>query len=300
MANWISAGADAVNALGGIFGGFGGSSASARATQRQYEYNLALQKDAQAWNERMYKNRYQYQVQDLEKAGINKLYGLGTAPSVTTGMNSVGLGDDVGEQNGKMQSILNAIGLATDWSAKKAQIKVADHEAKLKEQQTRTEEQQTELKKLEQINQYIKNLQDKKNLDWTDKINLENLKKTKSETIKNLSEASKIPSEIANNYAQAGNARANANKTKTETGILNEQTTATREQAKAEEEFLKAHPRLRGIIGGANAMSGIFKNIATGTGTAMVVGSAIRANERTKDTANKQYRRNNTARKNKK
>ena len=92
--------------LGGIGSGIGsgisklfGGSSSAKAAAQQYNYSLALQKQAQEWNEYMYKHRYQFQRQDMENAGINPLFGMGQAPTVTSGMNSAGMADYVGEQN---------------------------------------------------------------------------------------------------------------------------------------------------------------------------------------------------------
>lgn len=134
--------------LGGLFRKSGNNSAKAAA--QQYQYNLALQQQQQQWNEYMYRNRYQMQVEDLEKAGINKLYGLGQAPTVTSGLNSSGMADYVGEQNNKVQQFLSALEVGQNLSARRA-------EQKKVEQETRTEEINTKLKIIEEQGQILEN-----------------------------------------------------------------------------------------------------------------------------------------------
>ncbi len=137
-----------IASLGGLFGKKKNN--SAKAAQQQYQYNLALQQQQQDWNEYMYRNRYQMQVEDLEKAGINKLFGLGQAPSVTSGLNSAGMADYVGEQNNKFQQIISALDFGSNLSARMAQQKKV-------EQETRTEEINTKLKVIEQEEKNLEN-----------------------------------------------------------------------------------------------------------------------------------------------
>lgn len=166
----------------GLFGKKNSGAESARAMKMQYENNLKLQKQAQAWNEYMYKNRYQMQVDDLEAAGINKLYGLGTAPAVTSGLNSVGLPDTVGEQNNKANQALKAFDLTQNLSARRAQIK------KL-EQETKTEEHNTRLRELQGVNQMINNIKGQKDLKTYDQKAIQDLEKQRAEIIRSMAEA---------------------------------------------------------------------------------------------------------------
>lgn len=121
-----------------------------KASARQYQYNLALQKQAQQWNEYMYKNRFKFQRQDLENAGINPLFGMGQAPSVTSGTNSVGMPDMVGEQNNKFNQMMSLLDFGQNLSAKRAQTKLI-------ERQAQTEEQNTLLRTAEVLEKQINN-----------------------------------------------------------------------------------------------------------------------------------------------
>lgn len=240
--------------IGGILGGIGNNKGndSARALKMQYDYNLALQKQSQQFDEYMYKNRYQMQSEDLENAGINKLYGLSNAPTVTATQGSVGMPDIIGEKNNKIQRTLEMIGLATDWSAKKAQISKTQAE-------TNTENVNTELKKIDKINAMLNAIYKNKEINWYDKRQAHELEKLKAETLNNLSKSEE-------NYAMAGNARALTVKNLKETQIEDENSIINRKINKQAEEFIKKHPKIKGILGGTRAMSEILKGIGTTAG----------------------------------
>ena len=171
------------NGIGATMGLFGiGSSNSAKAAQKQYEYNLALQKQAQDWNEYMYRNRYKFQYEDMLNAGINPLFGMGQAPTVTSGTNSVGMADAVGEQNNKFQQMMSLLDFGQNLSAKRAQTKLLENQAN-------TEAINTNLKSLEVIQQQINNLKGQKDLKYYDREKLANLKNLEAQTYKNLKEA---------------------------------------------------------------------------------------------------------------
>lgn len=140
-----------LSGIGATMSLFGKKSDSARkAAEQQYQYNLALQQQSQKWNEYMYKNRYQMQKDDLEKAGINPLFGLGQAPSVTSGMNSIGMPDYVNEQNNKFNNMMSLLDFGQNLSAKRAQTKLI-------EQQVLTEEQNTLLRTAEVLGRQLEN-----------------------------------------------------------------------------------------------------------------------------------------------
>lgn len=174
-------GAVAGGVIGGAMGLFSNSNSAADAAREQYKYNLKLQKQAQQWNEHMYQHRYQWQVDDLEKAGINKLYGLGTAPSMTSSASSVNAPEYVNENKAKMENALGMLNFGADLSAKRASTKLI-------EQQTKTEYYNTQLKLLETTTQELNNIYKKKELNWYDKKMKIELENTKSNTLKNLND----------------------------------------------------------------------------------------------------------------
>lgn len=195
----------------GLFG-----ESAAKASARQYQYNLKLQQQSQAWQEHVMQNRYQWQRQDLENAGINPLYGMGTAPMGSAGTNSVGMGGDVEEQAQKRQAILQGLQLVTDWSAKRADIN-------LKEKQANTEEYNAMLKQYETIGQELDNLYKQKDLKWYDKIKQKELEKTQSDILNNMSQ-------IRVNNAQSGLIREQTNTARETTNTQRQETINKKEE----------------------------------------------------------------------
>lgn len=249
---WGAAIGGALGLASSFFGNSGKN--SARAAAEQYQYNLALQRDAQRFNEYMYRNRYQMQREDLEKAGINALYGLGTAPSVTSGTNSIGMPDYVGEKNNKVQNFLTGIDLASNLTARRVQ------NDKIK-QETLTEYQNTELKKLERINSSLEALYRKKELDNYDKKLKAELQNMYSQTVKNIAEA-----------GEAGARTKNINENTKGQGNMN---IITGREAK----WIEDHPIMSGLGIGIKYLgpgAKVIKDIAeTGAGNTKV-GKAIK------------------------
>lgn len=163
----------AINTIGGIMSLFGGGSAKKAAAQ-QFQNQMALQQQAQEWSEYMYRNRYQMQREDLEKAGINPLFGLGNAPATALGGGSAGMPEYVQEKQNKQQMILQGIQLGQEFSAKQAQIKNLD-------QQTETEKWTSMLEAQNVIGKQLENLYQKKELNYYDKQRKKELEKLSSE-----------------------------------------------------------------------------------------------------------------------
>lgn len=183
----------AISAGAGIIGSLTNKGSAAKAAAEQYKYNLDLQKQAQEWQEYAAKNKWQWETESKEAAGINKLYGLGSATVPSSGVASTGQADYVGEQNNRVQQRLQGIQLGQDFAAKKAEIK-------LKEQETQTEYYNTQLKALEKIEQNIKNLYQQGELDYQKKRQVAELEEIRSRITKNIADAGRA-------NAEAGTAR---------------------------------------------------------------------------------------------
>lgn len=226
-----------MNALPAFTSMFEGRTQGA-SSARQYQYNLALQQQQQQWNEYMYKHRYQFQREDLENAGINPLYGLGTAPSVTSGLNAVGMEDDNQAKQNAVQNALNTVGQAQEWSARQVQMKKM-------EQETRSEEVNTGLLQMEKVtktlDQEYKTLQNE-HLSTENKYQVKqiiaNLKKTKSEITKNIAESTKAYADANKADAEASSAREYTKNLKTDRGRIE----AESEKAQRSNQFEKKHP----------------------------------------------------------
>lgn len=221
---------------------FGSTSNSAKAAAQQYQYNLALQKQAQEWNEYMYKHRYQFQRNDMESAGINPLFGMGQAPSVTSGMNSVGMADMVGEQNNKMQQILQALDLGQNLSARRAQTKLLENQAK-------TEEINTNLKTIEVMEKNIETDMKKLQLKHLPQRIKAEIKEHLSNSYKNMKSAQKDISDV-------------------NTSTLNNKRT------ERIEEWHRKHPKLSGLFTGLGEGGQALMGLAIGGGSVAVAKNA--------------------------
>lgn len=229
MGIWDKFGGDIIGAGGNILSSFMGGSSSAKAARKQYEYNLALQKQAQQWQEYFYKNRIGWNVEALEANGINKLYGLGNAPMGAAGTNSVGMPDMVNEKNNRIRAILDGISVASQVSA---QV-VANRKA---EQETKTEVFNTELKQLETINKNLDNLYKKKELSYYDKRLQQELQEQKTRIFNNMAQTNE-------SYARAGNVKQLTEESKERTkGISNENVVSG-----AVANWYKEHPVMAGL-----------------------------------------------------
>ena len=218
-----------IGAAGNILGSLMGSSSSAKAAEKQYQYNLLLQKQTQDWQEYFFKNRLDWQIDALERNGINKLYGLGNTPMGSAGTNSVGMPDMVNEQNNKVRQILDGISIASQVSAQALQNR------KVK-QETKTEEFNTQLKELETINKHLDNLYKKKDLDAYDKRLQQELEEQRSRIFNNMAQ-------INESYARAGNVTQLTKESQERTKGIGNQNVISGAQAN----WFKRHPVMAGL-----------------------------------------------------
>lgn len=246
--NWPGA---IISGIGSLTNLFGGGSAK-RAAQEQFNNQMALQQQAQQWAEYMYRNRYQMQREDLEAAGINPLFGMGSAPSTALGAGSAGMPEYVQEKQNKQQNILQGIQLGQEYSAKKAQIKNL-------EQQTKTEEWTTQLEALNTIGKHIENLQAKKELDNYDK--------------KILKELRQMEASIAETISRTKLNNENTRYQRTAREGVEAQNQITKREAK----WIKDHPMMSGfaigagkivapVSAGIGALAGTYAAFKTGKG----------------------------------
>lgn len=219
---------------------FGDKYSAAQAAYDQYNYNLKLQQQAQGWNEYMYKNRYQFQVDDLKKAGINPMYGLGSAPSVSSGTNSIGMPEYVQEAAQKEQKRQNFINNGMNILTFLRDYSAVNAENKLKTAQTNTENYNTQLKALETIGTQLNNLYKQKELNTYDKRFITELREAQSRITSNLGMATQ-----ANANAMSARETASFMQQKTKTEI--EATKAAGEavkKARRENKWHEEHPVL--------------------------------------------------------
>ncbi len=169
-----SAAGGAANALSPLIGQL----FSERNMKLQFKYNKQLAQFQNDLNVNNYKNRFQWAAEDAEKAGINRLYGLGQGSVSGAGLATVSQPDSAGMM-GALQNAnpIKAGFEVADWirnfNLKKAQEKQVN-------QQTKTEEFNTQLRAYEAINQQIQNLKAQKELKWYDKVVLTELEQQRS------------------------------------------------------------------------------------------------------------------------
>lgn len=227
------------NLIGGSVMGLFSSNSAAKAAERQYKYNLALQQQQQQWNEYMYKHRYQFQRSDMEAAGINPLFGLGQAPTVTSGLNSTSMADDVGQQNNRFNALMSILDFGQNLSAKRAQTKLLENQAL-------TEEQNTLLRTAEVLEKQISN-------KFLPKMKKQELLKMQADTLEALAKTNE-------SYANAKLTGAYAARANLENKPLERY-----------EKFVRKNPKLAKIIENTDRMGistkaflGILKNGGTG------------------------------------
>lgn len=214
------------------------TSSAQQAAKQQYEYNLALQKEAQNYNTYAFQHRYQWEAADKEAAGLSQLYGLSSPSSPTSTSASVGMPEYVNEQSIKQEMALKGIQLGQSGAAVLADVN-------LKNQETQNKKLEANFTAMETVNSYLRALYTKKEVNAYDKKLIAELGKIKSEITSNISTAIK-------NNAEAGSAIALKNKINAETTGLN----STNEKLKVLAKIYKENPGLAATFIGSQEAGG--------------------------------------------
>lgn len=98
----ITAGLGAYSAYANAKGGSGSTSSGASA---QNLFNAEEAQKNRDFQERMYKNRHKYQVDDLRNAGLNPILSANTAPSAPSGSTATGVNTRLDENAQKLQRL---------------------------------------------------------------------------------------------------------------------------------------------------------------------------------------------------
>ena len=167
---WGAAIGGVVGGIGGFFSGKSSKNSARKAAEENYKYNKKLMKYQNDLAVENYKHRYQWQVEDLEAAGINKLYGIGgtsgvpVASATMSGPDYNSAESNTTAKNRNIQdAITNGVQLAQEWTGKKAQIRLLENQAN-------TEEYNTHVKRLEVTQRELDILEKKTHLNYYEKM----------------------------------------------------------------------------------------------------------------------------------
>lgn len=178
--------------ISGLVGGISGMNANAKAAEKQFGYQLILQKIAQNWMTNMSNTAHQREMADLKAAGLNPILtatGGSGASTPSSSAGSVGLPND-GEV--LMNAINNAQANATNRFAAKSQAKL--NKALEDKAQAEAYEQQThaDLNAAKVVWQAVDNAIHEKDLDYYDRQKLETLKNISADTLAKYGQANNL------------------------------------------------------------------------------------------------------------
>ena len=120
-----------MSALGGLFGGLGslfGSGSSAAISAK-------IARDNRKFQERMTKHRYQYQMEDMRKAGLNPMLSMGASPPASP----PGAMAQIPDFGKAVSSGVDAFRARKENEKKDAEIKLLDTQGELNTAKTATE-----------------------------------------------------------------------------------------------------------------------------------------------------------------
>lgn len=154
----------------GLLGSNKAQKANEAAQERQYLYQLDLQKQQQAWLEQMSNTAHQREVTDLKAAGLNPILSAnGGATTPQSGMGSVGLTDDANAINTARQIELNGLQTGINGFSAIAQAKLNNAQAYNQIQQGKTQNSIRDLNIAQKLFEEAKTKLANKELSWFDK-----------------------------------------------------------------------------------------------------------------------------------
>jgi hypothetical protein len=114
--------------IAGIISGIAGAVGSAASSGISAAANAAEAKKQREFQERMYKNRHQYQVEDLEKAGLNKALSYMQSPGASPSGAKASI-----DLSGAGKAVSQGISTAMEVRDRQAAIRNMEKDTKLKE-----------------------------------------------------------------------------------------------------------------------------------------------------------------------